>query len=120
MLGPLVGNGSVDRPGFHLHLCCPATHQSWLSRAPLGYDLPAPGAFLLGLLLSTAFGLYPLMLPAVNPAHSLTISNTSASPYGLMVGLVWWILGMLLAMIYFVFTYRLFWGKISLAETEGY
>jgi cytochrome d ubiquinol oxidase subunit II len=92
----------------------------WNSR---GEDLRAffaSGAFLLGLLLSTAFGLYPLVLPAVNPAHSLTISNTSASPYGLRAGLIWWILSMLLAMIYFVVIYRLFWGKISLAETEGY
>jgi cytochrome bd-type quinol oxidase subunit 2 len=27
---------------------------------------------------------------------------------------------MLLSMIYFVFTYRLFWGKISLEDTEEY
>jgi cytochrome bd ubiquinol oxidase subunit II len=27
---------------------------------------------------------------------------------------VWWIIGMVLAIIYFAITYRLFWGKVSL------
>ncbi|MEO7020695.1 MAG: cytochrome d ubiquinol oxidase subunit II [Ktedonobacteraceae bacterium] len=76
----------------------------------------ASGAFILGLLISTAFGLYPTVLPAVNPAYSLTISNTSASPYSLSVGLLWWTIGILLAVIYFVFTYRLFRGKVSMSD----
>ena len=72
--------------------------------------------FIIGLLSSAAFGIYPLMLPAVDITHSLTIHNASASPYGLAVGLVWWIFGMFLAIIYFVVTYRLFWGKVSIAN----
>ena len=39
---------------------------------------------------------------------------------GEQVGLVWWIIGMVLAIIYFVFTYRLFWGKVRPAEVEHY
>ncbi|GCE29899.1 cytochrome D ubiquinol oxidase subunit II [Dictyobacter alpinus] len=73
-------------------------------------------AFIIGLLSSAAFGIYPLMLPAVNTEHSLTIHNASASAYGQTVGLVWWIFGMVLAIIYFVVTYRLFWGKVSIAN----
>jgi cytochrome d ubiquinol oxidase subunit II len=87
--------------------------RSW---SHLGKDLLAffaSSAFILGLLLSTAFGLYPTVLPATNPAYSLTISNASSSQYGLGVGLVWWTIGMLLAIFYFVFIYRLFRGKIS-------
>lgn len=77
-------------------------------------------AFLIGLLASAAFGLYPLVLPASDGIHSLTIQNASGSVYGQTVGLIWWIFGMLLAIIYFVITYRLFWGKVSLTQGEGY
>lgn len=72
--------------------------------------------FIIGMLSSAAFGIYPMMLPSVDIVHSLTIHNASASAYGQSVGLVWWIIGMLLAVIYFVVTYRLFWGKVSIAN----
>jgi len=77
-------------------------------------------AYLVGLLASAAITLYPMVLPAVNPANSLTIYNASASPYAQAVGLVWWSIGMVLAVLYFVLTYRLFWGKVRLTETTGY
>jgi cytochrome d ubiquinol oxidase subunit II len=77
-------------------------------------------AFIVGMLASAAFGLYPLMLPAVNPAYSLTIYNASGSQYGQSVGLVWWLIGIILALIYFIITYRLFWGKIEVVGSEGY
>ncbi|QBD77944.1 cytochrome d ubiquinol oxidase subunit II [Ktedonosporobacter rubrisoli] len=88
-----------------------------------GRDLPAlfsSGAFIVGMLASSAFGLYPLVLPAVNPAYSLTISNAAGSLYGQTVGLVWWLIGIALAILYFVLTYRLFWGKISEAELNAH
>jgi cytochrome d ubiquinol oxidase subunit II len=72
-------------------------------------------AFIAGLLASTAFSLFPDVLPAVNPANSLTVHNASASEYGLTVGLVWWSIGMVLAAVYFVLTYRLFRGKVRMA-----
>jgi cytochrome d ubiquinol oxidase subunit II len=50
----------------------------------------------------------------------LTITNASGSQYGQTVGLVWWSIGMILAIVYFVLTYRLFWGKVRLTEMEGY
>lgn len=78
------------------------------------------GTFLLGLLAAAAFGLYPNVLPAVNPDYSLTVHNAAASPYGLVVGLIWWIVGMMLAALYFIITYRLFRGKVHIAPTVGY
>ncbi len=78
------------------------------------------GAFIVGMLASAAFSLYPMVLPAVNPANSLTIDNASASQYGLTVGLIWWTLGIILAAIYFIFTYRRFWGKITAASSQEY
>jgi len=76
-------------------------------------------AYIIGMLTSTVFGVYPDVLPAVDPANSLTIHNASASQYGMTVGLVWWSIGMVLAAVYFVVIYRLFRGKVSL-EDEGY
>jgi cytochrome bd ubiquinol oxidase subunit II len=78
------------------------------------------GVFIVGMLSSSAFGLYPIVLPATNAANSLTIDNASASQYGLTVGLVWWSIGMILAVIYFILTHRLFRGKVKLTEVEGY
>ena len=78
------------------------------------------GIFILGMLTSAAFSLYPLVLPAVNPAYSLTIYNASASQYGLTVGLIWWSVGIALAAIYFVFTYRRFRGKVTAASSQEY
>jgi cytochrome d ubiquinol oxidase subunit II len=76
--------------------------------------------FLLGMLTSVVFGLYPYVLPAsANPAHSLTVHNAKAADYGLKIGLVWWVIGMILVTGYFVFIYRHFAGKVRL-EDEGY
>jgi len=80
----------------------------------------ASGAYLVGMLASTAFGLYPALLPSSIPGHTLTVQNASGSHYGQSVGLVWWCIGMVLAAIYVVLTYRLFRGKVRLADDEGY
>jgi cytochrome d ubiquinol oxidase subunit II len=71
-------------------------------------------AYLVGMLTSAAFGVYPLLLPAsTDPAFSLTIHNAAAGSYGLHVGLAWFIPGMLLACAYAIFTYRRFSGKVG-------
>ena len=71
--------------------------------------------FLVGMLTSAAMGLYPNVLPATtNAGASLTVFNAAAPVYGLRVGLLWFIPGMLLAAAYFVYTYRNFSGKVRL------
>ena len=77
------------------------------------------GVYILGMLASTVFGVYPRVLPGVDLANSLTIQNSAASDYGQAVGLVWWSIGMVFAAVYFVLIYRLFRGKVRL-EDEGY
>ena len=79
----------------------------------------ASSAYIVGMLTSTVFAVYPRVLPAVNPENSLTITNAAASDYGQAVGLIWWSIGMVLAVVYFVVIYRLFRGKVRL-EDEGY
>jgi cytochrome d ubiquinol oxidase subunit II len=78
--------------------------------------------FIGGMLASTAFGLFPYVLPSsTDPSHSLTIYNTATSQYGLSVGLVWWIIGIVLTAGYFIYLYRIFRGKVSIqAEDAGY
>ncbi len=89
----------------------------FLCKAPRA-ELPAflsSCAYLVGMLTSAAFGVYPLLLPAsTDPSLSLTIHNAAAESYGLRVGLAWFIPGMLLAVVYAAFTYRRFSGKLRL------
>src|SRR5918995_1757538 len=90
---------------------------SSFSERPWGFVFPALAVA--GIVASTAFAIYPKVLPAVEPENSLTVHNASGSTYGLTVGLIWWSIGMVLAAIYFVLIYRLFRGKVNL-EDDGY
>ena len=80
----------------------------------------ASSVYIAGMLVGAAFALYPVVLPAsTDPARSLTIYNSAAGHHGLSVGFIWWILGMILALGYFFFVYRMFRGKVKL-EGGGY
>ncbi len=71
--------------------------------------------YLIGMLTSAAFGVFPYVLPSnISPNAGLTVSNAAAAPYGLYIGLAWWIPGMLLALAYSVFVYRRFAGKVEM------
>jgi cytochrome bd ubiquinol oxidase subunit II len=71
-------------------------------------------AYILGMLTSVVFGIYPCVLPASTGANfALTILNAKAPEYGLRVGLIWWAIGISLAASYFVFLYRHSAGRIS-------
>ena len=76
----------------------------------------ASSLYIVGMLVGAAFALYPVVLPARDFKYDLTIYNTSAGVHGLNVGLVWWVLGAVLAVGYFVFVYRMFRGKVRLGE----
>jgi cytochrome d ubiquinol oxidase subunit II len=76
--------------------------------------------YIVGMLVGAAFALYPAVLPSSsNPAYNLTIYNTAAGHHGLTVGITWWIIGLVLALGYFTFLFRMFRGKVRL-EGEGY
>ena len=76
----------------------------------------ASSLYIAGMLVGAAFALYPVVLPARDPQYNLTIYNTAAGAHGLAVGLVWWTLGSVLALGYFVLIYRMFRGKVQLDE----
>ncbi len=72
--------------------------------------------YLVGMLTSAAFGIYPYVLPAnTDPAYALTVHNAAAAETGLRMGLAWWIPGMLLVAGYFVLLYRRFAGRVPAA-----
>jgi len=77
----------------------------------------ASSVYIAAMLVGAAFALYPVVLPAsTNPSYSLTIYNSAAGQHGLIVGLVWWSIGMVMALGYFVFIFRMFRGKVKLEE----
>jgi cytochrome d ubiquinol oxidase subunit II len=70
--------------------------------------------YLIGMLTSAAFGVFPYVLPSNGPAGAgLTVTSAAAAEYGLYIGLAWWIPGMALAVLYSVFVYRRFAGKVA-------
>jgi cytochrome d ubiquinol oxidase subunit II len=94
----------------------------WL--APKGQEklaFVASSLYIVAMLVGAAFALYPIVLPASTGAiNNLTIYNTAAAQHGLEVGIIWWTFGMLLAIGYFIFIYRMFRGKVKLEEGHGY
>ena len=78
-------------------------------------------AYVVGMLGGAAFAMYPYLLPAsTDPSFSLTIFNSKTGDYSMRVGLVWWLVGITLAIAYFTFLYRFFRGKVTLEDSEGY
>jgi cytochrome d ubiquinol oxidase subunit II len=77
-------------------------------------------AYLAGMLTSVVFGVYPMVLPARDAAYSLTVESAKAGTYGLKVGLIWWVIGMILATGYSAFVYRSFAGKVAAECQPGH
>ncbi|HWC17847.1 MAG TPA: cytochrome d ubiquinol oxidase subunit II [Terriglobales bacterium] len=79
-------------------------------------------AYLSSMLAGAAYAQYPTLLPSSNPsAPDISIHNAAAGSYSLNYGVIWWSIGMVIAIGYFVFIYRMFRGKVSLHnEGHGY
>jgi cytochrome d ubiquinol oxidase subunit II len=131
--GVLVFTGLLTMVTFQIQPQVVANFKTW----PVGFILPALAiaglagvqfelrrakelnaflascTYLLGMLTSVVFGVYPMVLPARNPAYSLTVSNAKAGAYGLKIGLIWWLIGIILATGYFVYVYKKFAGKVT-------
>jgi cytochrome d ubiquinol oxidase subunit II len=76
--------------------------------------------YLVSMLVGAAISLYPRLLPSSDYlGHDITVQNALSAPYALRVGLIWWSIGMVLAIIYFVVIYRMFRGKVTL-DGGGY
>lgn len=69
--------------------------------------------FIAALLAATAAGLYPNMLRATEERLSVTVYNGANTPHGLLIGLVFWVPAVLIAIGYFVYLFRSFRGKVG-------
>src|SRR5215831_4855880 len=77
-------------------------------------------AYLVFMLVGAAAAVYPnMLLSTTDPSLNITVNNAAAGDYALSVGLIWWSFGMLLAIGYFIVTYRMFRGKVD-GTTAGY
>jgi cytochrome bd ubiquinol oxidase subunit II len=68
--------------------------------------------YLAGMLASAVFGVYPYVIPARDARLGLTVHNAHASEYALRAGLVWWSIGVPLAVGYTLYVHRAFARKI--------
>jgi len=74
----------------------------------------ASSAYLVLMLVGAAAAMYPnLLVSSTDPALNITVERARSGAHALRVGLGWWSFGMLLAIGYFVFVYRMFRGKVS-------
>ncbi len=73
------------------------------------------------MLAGAAAALYPnLLLSSTDPALNITVYNAHSGEHSLSIGLIWWSLGMAIAIGYFVFMYRMFRGKVTAGSGHGY
>lgn len=76
--------------------------------------------YLAVMLVGAAYGLYPVLLPSsISSAQDITVSDALAGSYATHVGLIWWGLGIALALGYFIVSYGMFRGKVA-PDAEGY
>jgi cytochrome d ubiquinol oxidase subunit II len=50
----------------------------------------------------------------------LTVHNAATGHHALVIATVWWPIGMALAAVYFVFSYRMFFRAEPKAGVDGY
>jgi len=91
-----------------------------IKRKSANWIFAASSLLILSFISTVMVGYYPnLLLAYPNPANSLTIFNSATNAYGLRVGLIWFLLGFGLLLIYVAVMYRSFWGKVSTTAQDG-
>lgn len=69
---------------------------------------------ILGGITSSLASMFPVILPSTNNINeSLTIYNTTTTPYGLSVAIYWGIIGFILLFIYMIIQKKIMGGKID-------
>jgi cytochrome bd ubiquinol oxidase subunit II len=75
----------------------------------------ASSLFILTMLGSVAFGMYPyILVSTTDPAFSLTAFNAATDSFGLAAGLTWFVGGFALVLAYQVYVHHAFRGKVRL------
>lgn len=83
----------------------------WLRRETVFPAFLASSVGIAGLLATAAVGLFPVMVPGLNPAYSLTAHNSANSTLTLQTMLVIVLIGVPIVLGYTIWVYRVFRGK---------
>jgi len=77
---------------------------------------------LVGLLVTGGAAIFPVMLySTLAPENSLTAYSVAAGEHSLRLASIWWPVGFVLAIIYFVFISRRYMGKVAVTrDTQGF
>jgi cytochrome bd ubiquinol oxidase subunit II len=115
---PLFGHRFIASPwGLVFPIIAFASLAGIAALIGVGRDTPAflcSCSYILSILVAAVFGHYPYLLsPIVDGQPALTILNASTSYSALTIGLHWFIPGVLLVTVYFVFVYRHLTGNAS-------
>jgi cytochrome d ubiquinol oxidase subunit II len=121
--GDLLGN-LVDQPwrllfpllalGAFVSLVLAQRRGDW------GRAFASSSLFIVGLLTTLAAGIYPYVLPArEGDPYGLTAQSAAAGDDALRTGLVWYPLGMAIAVFYFVLAYRMFFRTATVRSTSA-
>jgi cytochrome bd ubiquinol oxidase subunit II len=91
-----------------------AAQFAWQRAGQWSRAFMASSAFIVGLLTTMAAGLYPYVLPAhEHRPYGLTVDNAATGHDALAIAIVWWSIGIVLAIVYFTVIYRLFFRQRS-------
>lgn len=89
-----------------------------VKKGRLGAAFVGSAIFLAGMLGSAAFGIHPYVLPGTTPGEGLILWEAAADQKALSTGLIWWIPGMLLALLYVIVLYRRISYKVQVGTVE--
>ena len=74
----------------------------------------ASSFFILSMLGSVAFGMYPhILVSTTDPELSLTAFNASTDTYGMEIGFTWFVVGLVLVLAYQIYAHHAFRGKVG-------
>lgn len=108
--------------GLLLVLIASVTLASGLRRRQEARAFFGSNALLASVLASGGAAIFPVMLHSTLAAeNSLTAYGVASSPRALMLASLWWPLGLVLAITYFIFISRRYAGKVSIQrDTQGF
>ena len=90
----------------------------WNRRARSVKAFLASCSYLFFMFVGACWGLYPDLLPSTTgSANGITLDRALSGPHTLAVGLIWWSIGMAMAVGYVVFVYSRFRGKADAGHT---
>jgi len=115
----IMANYGKHKIGILIPLAVVASLAVMLWANPKGKEklaFVASSLYIAAMLVGAAFALYPVVLPARDHQHDLTIYNTAAGGHGLSAALAWWTFAAVLVVAYFVFVHRMFRGKVQVGE----